>query len=544
MKEPWSAGSLVANGAWALASAREAAAFRRALDDPGRAQEELLLSIVRRNAETAFGRAMRFDRIRSSEEYRERVPLSNYADYAPFVDRIRAGEEDVLTSERVERLVPTSGSTSARKLIPFTRSLRDEFRRAIAPWVSDLFARDPELLCGPSYWSISPALQEAREEGAVPVGFDDDSEYLGRGARALVAKSLAVPPAVRSVADVDRFRMVTLLFLLRARALRLVSVWHPSFLVLLLRFMAERWDELLRHLADGLRDAELDEASAATIARGEPRLARELASCDPGRPDTVWPRLGHVSCWGDGQAAGAAAELARLLPRAAIVPKGLLATEAFVSLPFGGARPLAVRSHYMEFLDDAGSVHGAGELREGEAYEVVVTTGGGLYRYRLRDLVRVDGFVGRTPSVVFVGRSDRVSDLRGEKLSESFVAAALARAFGGEGNVPHFAMLAPEEDGGAARYVLFVSGEPSEGGEVAARLEAELCANPHYDWARRLGQLGPVGVARVGRGAHEAVVAELARRGQLLGGIKASCLRTETGWRARLPEAGRDGVEA
>lgn len=59
----------------------------------------------------------------------------------------------------------------------------------------------------------------------------------------------------------------------------------------------------------------------------------------------------------------------------------------------------------------------AHELRTGESYTVIVTTGGGLWRYRLGDLVEVDGFFGAS-----------VSDLCGEKLAETFATHAIAAA--------------------------------------------------------------------------------------------------------------------
>ena len=111
-----------------------------------------------------------------------------------------------------------------------------------------------------------------------------------------------------------------------------------------------------------------------------------------------------------------------MLPRVHIQPKGLLATEAIVTLPFRCLTPLAVRSHFFEFLRD-GRPYLAHQLVPGEVYSVVVTTGGGLYRYRLEDKVQVNGFVERTPSLAFLGKEDHLRilwaeaerNLRGER---------------------------------------------------------------------------------------------------------------------------------
>ena len=61
--------------------------------------------------------------------------------------------------------------------------------------------------------------------------------------------------------------------------------------------------------------------------------------------------------------------------------KGLIATEAFVSLPLlPDCDPvLAVNSHFFEFNDtETGDIRLAHEVEEGKVYSVIVTTGGGL----------------------------------------------------------------------------------------------------------------------------------------------------------------------
>ena len=138
-------------------------------------------------------------------------------------------------------------------------------------------------------------------------------------------------------------------------------------------------------------------------------------------------------------------------------------------------------------------------LREGDEYEVVVTTAGGLWRYRLGDRVCVTDWAEKTPSLRFLGRSGNVSDRFGEKLSEPFVAEALDKVFGCE--TPRFAMLAPDEDHAGCRYTLYVEGMARA--HWAESLDHELRRNPHYAYCRDIGQLIPVGLFVIAeRGRH------------------------------------------
>src|SRR5262249_29613534 len=138
--------------------------------------------------------------------------------------------------------------------------------------------------------------------------------------------------------------------------------------------------------------------------RARPARAALLRECDPDDVRAIWPDLSLVSCWADGPSRAPAEQLARRLGGVPVQPKELLATEGVVTIPLDGLHPLAIESHLFEFLDADGRARLAHELDEGGEYTPLVTTAGGLYRYRLGDRVRVDGFVERTPSLTFVGR--------------------------------------------------------------------------------------------------------------------------------------------
>ncbi len=264
------------------------------------------------------------------------------------------------------------------------------------------------------------------------------------------------------------------------------------------------------------------------------RRAAELARLGPEDPAALWPNLQVISCWADGHAAAPAAELGERFPGVAVEPKGLVATEAFVSLPLNRARPLAVASHFFEFLDDRGRPHLADELADGGEYSLVVTTGGGLYRYRLHDRVRVEGRLAATPCLRFLGKEDRVSDRCGEKLSDGHVAGVLERLLGLEPGV-RFAMLAPDEEpGGRSGYTLYLESRrpPPEG--LAGRLGEALAENPHFRYAVDLGQLQPPRLFRVAGGAHHVYLEHRRRSGQRLGDVKPAALSPEDGWSERF----------
>src|SRR6266581_3237025 len=119
--------AIVANALWSASNLPAYLRFRRALCSPQVAQERKLRSYLANNTQTAFGKAHSFETIRNYEEFTRRVPLADYDSFEPWIARIRQGEMNVLTAQPVTHLVPTSGSSGARKLIPFTHGLQHEF---------------------------------------------------------------------------------------------------------------------------------------------------------------------------------------------------------------------------------------------------------------------------------------------------------------------------------------------------------------------------------------------------------------------------------
>ena len=213
-----------------------------------------------------------------------------------------------------------------------------------------------------------------------------------------------------------------------------------------------------------------------------------------------------------------------------------MATEGVVSIPLGraGEKVCAVRSHFLEFLDvRTGTIVPLWQLARGEEYGVILTTGGGLYRYRLHDVVRVTGFFLRAPCVAFVSRDNVVSDMVGEKLHLRHAEEILRVLAEKHGCRFGFAMIAPVMEAPRCRYVFYVQPAQSDSAgflRLANIVEAELCRNFHYRHARRLRQLLPLHVFHVRGNAAAAYRGHLAAKGMKHGAIKFMALRRETDW--------------
>ena len=90
---------------------------------PEPAQLRTLLKHCQSASQTEFGKAHHFDRIRTYDDYKSQVPLRTYAEFEPYLDRMRKGEQDVLWPGLIPYYGQSSGSSNTvaqHKFLPIS----------------------------------------------------------------------------------------------------------------------------------------------------------------------------------------------------------------------------------------------------------------------------------------------------------------------------------------------------------------------------------------------------------------------------------------
>ncbi len=478
-------------------------------------------SCLARNARSRFGQAYQFSAIRSIDDFRAAVPINDYADLKQYIDALADGQPDVLFQDQAIAFEVTSGTRGGSKLIPYSPHSLGDFQRAILPWIQSLVERY-DLTEGSCYWALSPVGRSPQiTPGGLRIGLPD-AAYLGDELTQFFRLPSALPDWPGRLVDMAQWRLSTLYYLVRRSDLAFVSVWSPTFLLLLIDALDSDFDALSALLGDGgcIDDHPLPADAAASRRLAEYRREQDTR--------ILWPALKLVSCWMDAGSSVYAKQLQARLPQAAFQAKGLLSTEAVVTVPDARDRPLlAVDSGFFEFSHAQGVCLGD-ELSSGESYEPVVTTSGGLYRYRTGDLVRCEGYVDDVPVLRFIGRSGVVSDLVGEKLDERFVETCLAF-------LPGFRMLLPRSEPSPHYLLLIDRDQALPLADIAREIETRLCANVHYAYARRLGQLTALQVLTIDHGLQR-YVQHMTARGMRLGDVKPPGLSLDSVWNSGLTE--------
>lgn len=490
------------------------AAFEARLDDPRRAQEETLAAILARHQDCAYGRRHGFAGVAGYDDYRARVPVVGYEDLRADVERMVAGEADVLVKGVVSYFSTTSGSTAAPKFVPGTQ-------QSIAAGCDAILARNallrrdhPSAFSGRALFVVGNMAEGRTATGVTfgaMTGFGYQLAHLG-------VAGAPFPHRLFSIRDA-RVRYYAILRLaLGAADLSLLSAYNPSTLVLLFETARARWDDLVTDVAAGTLAVEKDVppdlfAELAPWLAPDPARAADLRDALDDGPRAWWPALAAVLCWKGGSLGFYLDELRRALPGLPIRDLGIVASEGMLTIPVddeaaGGV--LLPDAGFFEFVPrEAGpeEARGAWDLEAGGEYRVLLTTHGGLYRYDLGDVVRVLRFERRMPVLSFLHRAGRVHSFTGEKLTEHQVTLAVGAAAAAAGlrlsgftavpcfQLPPFYELRAE-----------LAGKPAwaQCRHFASRLDAELAAvNVEYANKRESGRLARATLALVAPGSFE-----------------------------------------
>lgn len=472
--------------------------FQQALDDPELTQISVQKEICDRLIASEYGKALG---IRSLADW-QRVPIVDYDALEPWIGHPQhhKGKQIPLTPEPILFYEKTSGSSGAVKWIPYTQSLRRSFNQMFCVWAHDLIVHGPKFSTGKLYACISPQLNTTDSQS-----LQDDLDYLDGWLRWFLRPWLVMPRGLNRLHDPQLFKHQLALALLQAEKLEIISVWSPSFLQVHLKYIQEN-QALLRSQLQG------------RISRDRLQLLGE----DRIPWTQLWSNLKLISCWDSANAADQAKGLRLQFPGVLIQGKGLLATEAPMTIPLIAAQGYVpvLDEVFFEFEDEAASLYGLHELSVGQEYTIILSQKGGLYRYRIGDRVCVTHFYRNTPCLEFLGRHQAISDLVGEKLQETFVHNAL-NFMNLQGT--DFKSLVPVAN--PPHYVLLLDAATETPEIIAQQLDDALSQSHHYDRARSLGQLAPPQVL-ISHQIPEILALHRVQTGSIWGGIKHPILAT------------------
>jgi len=90
-------------------------------NNPIATQRKVLLQLIQDAKQTQFGIDHHFDQIKNEKDFAKQVPVRDYEELKPYVDKVVKGEKNILWKGKPLYFAKTSGTTSGAKYIPLTK---------------------------------------------------------------------------------------------------------------------------------------------------------------------------------------------------------------------------------------------------------------------------------------------------------------------------------------------------------------------------------------------------------------------------------------
>jgi hypothetical protein len=407
-------------------------------------QEEFLHTFIRHQKSTELGQAFQLASIKTIDQFRDRIPIWPYSHYEPYMERIAAGEPNVLNPERVKYINLTSGSTGKKKQIPVTPRLLAALQRTELAGLG--FAIDSLAQQGKSFGKLMMA-NSGILQGVTSAGVEYGPVSAGRLRRGkLIFEQLfSVPFDALLIPDITARHYICLLFALRDAQLAGITANFPMLMLQICRYLEQYSEELVHDLERGelaswlALDSTLRDRLSQRLSPHPCRAAQLRAVLkSEGRltPKLTWPNL-------------------RILATA----RGGTSDFYFEGFPdyfddtpvFGGVYGtaegnfgicpgfgydgyiLAIESGFYEFIpvdqwdEEQPKTLLPTEVKAGEYYRILITSYSGLYRYDIGDVVEVVGFYNQAPLIIFRHRRGGLLSATTEKTTEFHVTQVMQK---------------------------------------------------------------------------------------------------------------------
>ena len=512
---------------------------------PMETQQRILKSILKKNKDTEYGKKIGFEGIETIEDFQKKVPYSNYDTYSDYVDRMVAGEKNLMMSAYNVRYCSSSGSVGKPKILP---------RSATDLWIMQCMGFSGTPGCA-SKWFRKNGMKFPKQVGPVVMiltGHKMADGKMSNGAGQVpltylkpISKFFMTTPndfMYPENEDAVNSTYFHLRFALERRDLTYLGSMVVTMLTTMFDFLEANWEMVCKDIELGTIDPSI-KCPAELRAKWEkklkpnPKRAAELrAEFEKGFDTPIVKRIWPGFAWAYGMVSSNlefyVQRLRRHIGDAPIHSMGYAAAEGYMAIPCElNAQDcvLLPQSVFFEFIPmddpDCERPLTMDELEVGKDYELVVTNRSGLYRYRIEDVVRITGYYKKTPKMQFLYRNNLAMNIANEKTTTQMVDWAAAELQRESGVTFKGYSYYPDHDHDPVRYMLLVEAESEISkdklSEMSKILDEKLNeSNEKYFKYRRWGMLAEPEVVLLKDGTYADYREYLKKQGRVLNQIK------------------------
>ncbi|MDX9903524.1 MAG: GH3 auxin-responsive promoter family protein [Bacteroidales bacterium] len=425
---------------------------------PAETQQEVLMRLLARSRNTVWGKEHGYSSVTTHDQFVRNVPLQSYEELMPWVERLRAGEKDLLWPGEVRWFAKSSGTTSAKsKFIPITE---ESLERTHYRGTKD---------CLVLYTSLNPATKI----------------FLGKGL------TLGGSHQINNFSNNSLYGDLSAILIENAPAYADLIRTPPANIALI-----EDFEEKMKLITE--KTVDMNITSISGVPSWNLVLIRNiLQTTGKENLHQVWPNL-EVFFHGGVSFAPYREQYRKLLPDPKMhYMETYNASEGFFAIQddLSDSSMLLMLDYgvYYEFIpadesySDNPRTLTIGEVEKGVNYAIVISTDGGLWRYAIGDTVE---FTSLLPHKIRItGRTKHFINVFGEEVIIDNAEKALDKAcLGTEAHITEYTagpVFMGTETRGSHEWVIEFDREPNDIRQFTEILDTALkSVNSDYEAKR------------------------------------------------------------
>lgn len=394
--------------------------------------EKILQKIIRKNKDTEYGRKYGFSKIKTIDDFRNSVSLSTYDDYKEYIDQMRLqGRQNLITSKRITDFTTTSGTTSRKKYIPQFASSSVPFLKGVCIFVNQCVRALHQRKVSFAYvrgflvTEVTDAYEKKDDNGSV--GYF--SQYSISATKAFMPMFTQIPKDAIGCGEIEDREYFKCRWALQEKDLKFIVATFMSLVTFSIGYIEKNHNMLIEDIEKGtinpnVKMSESIRKKLQSTLKPDPERAAELRDIF-NNPDErplvsrIWPEMSYITAIGSADFEPFTKTMIKFCDDDVVFNNSFYAcSESIIgcAVYFNDPRYLLIPdAAFYEFIpvdsDNRDKTLLMHELEEGKLYEIIITTFAGLYRYQLKDVIRVVGFEGETPLIEFAYRANHVTDI-------------------------------------------------------------------------------------------------------------------------------------
>ncbi|GLJ36869.1 hypothetical protein SUGI_0744920 [Cryptomeria japonica] len=527
--------------------------FEAITRDAERVQRETLKEILERNSSTEYLSKWGVNGSTDPQQFKAQVPLSTFADIKPYIVRLTEGEQSpLLTTQPISVFSLSSGTTDGlAKFLPFNDDLLEttvQIFRISAAYRARLFPLRPGARALEFVYGSKQIQTKGGFKSCTATSHVFRSELYKKWKESIQVFPCSPDEVVFGNDSQQSLYCHLLCGLLYSNEVQYVQSTFAYSIVDALRTLEHVWQELCSDIKEGKLSERITvpsmRAAVSKLLKPNPDLADEIyEKCKhnqnwQGIIPQLWPGAKYIYAIMTGSMELYLRKLRHYAGNLPLLSADYGATEGWIAAnidpttsPENTTFTAVPNFAYFEFIplhvhleewkldQSVATAHytesepvGLTEVKDGQDYEVVVTTFGGLYRYRLGDIVRITGFYNSTPQLSYLCRKNLLLTLNIDKTTEKDLQIAVEKAIRliKEENVElvdftSYADMSTEP----GHYVIFWELNEKINESVLNRccsIMDESLIDPGYVGSRKANTIGPLELRIVEKGAFRKIL--------------------------------------